>query len=867
MKEEEERVTAECEELERTKERVRERLTRLQLQRQGDLEQTRLQWAAVQKELRVLDVEELRSYRAPPPPVIMVTDVLCTVFGREPGWENAKLLLGQDHFYQDLQFYDGHKMADSVFSSLSRAVRRPDFSVHLVQPVSAAAGSLCHWLRGLQRYCSVLRRLEKGRALLSEVEAEDLRVAQKIADQRLRQEKVMRHKDQCAQNLQKSLEAKQELQREAHQLRSKQAQAQQCEGRARPHLTTWTAALEVLQRRRQALQMDALLVSASITYLGCVPWTRCTTLMDKWSSLCCGDEVSLEPDDIREELDTPHTAHSAAGRVLKLLCSPSLRMRWQKERLPITTETLTRASILQARALYSELRPTLILDPDVRAERCLQVLLCAGDQERGKSSQGQGDQTNLLDRTQELCVIDALDMELTQRLSSALELGLCVLIKNVEKMPSCLEMICSVRCRTHCHPLSTSSSMETPSCLPSPPVTRGDGASPSSHVFLSTSLPLKTFIQEVGATFLKEVTVVDLSLGSSGLKEEMVQEIMRFRDPRLQEERWRLSWNALKLMEELRGAEDSLLEYVSTGTVPLVEDKDFLDRVSSCEEAQAMLQPSLLDVEALQQQIGDSMTQYTSAAQNCVHLFARMQEVSRLSPHYHFPASSVLRWALGALSGQAESGRDLEKVLTSGVLRCALPMIAEEHRYILQVLLAVGKPHPLEWFSFLGLACKSSLETSSSCIQRPQWIHISAWEEIAQLEKLSVFQGIRSSLSTQSKQWQEYFTLRSTVIGPVPCSSFSHLTLFQVAILWRILKPECLGLVLSHLTSCILGPGPEDKCEDEEVIGQSDPGSTVLFIVPPVSPDIPMNFIQHMAKKKGTEVGGESMPAAHCCIF
>ncbi|XP_044139920.1 dynein heavy chain domain-containing protein 1 [Bufo gargarizans] len=879
IREEEGRVKAECEALERTKERVRATLTRLQSQRQNDLQQARLQWAAVQKELKILDVEEIRSYRAPPPPVIMVTDVLCTVFGKESGWENAKLLIGQDNFYQDLQFYDGHRMADGVFAALTRAVNSAEFNVRLVRLVSAAAASLCQWLVGLQRYCSILRTLEKGRAILSEVEAEDLQAATRIADQKLLQEKLMMLKAQSSHNLQKAQDTEKDLQEDLQQLRSKRAAAQECESRAQPHLNTWSSALETLQRRRQSLQVDSLLVSASVTYLGCLPWSCCTALLDKLWSLCSGDEVSVDPDDMREVLESPSQDRRVPGHLLELLCSPSKRMMWQKERLPMNMETLTRAALLRASGFYSAPRPTLILDPDLRAERWLQVLLCTQEQkERGKASPSHGDRPwqSPLDEMLELCVIDASDMAFTQRLSSAREQGLCVLIRNVEKMPSCLETVLQCRQGSQCHPVPSSKRREAPSSSNDgstqnplhpvvPPVTPDETASVLLPLFLSTRLPLNIFVQEVGASFLKDVTVVDLSLGPSGLEELLVQEMVQFKDPRLQEERQHLSWNALKLMEARGSAQDQLLDYVSSGTSPLFEDKDFLNVVSTCEEAKATLQQSMQDVEILQQQLQAPMTPYVSAAQSCVHLFSRLQEVSRLSPHYHFPVSSILNWALSALHGQTESGQELEKVLTRGVLTRVLPMIAEEHRHVLHVLLAVGRPHPLEWFSFLGLRCKSVFETLSSCIQRPQWVDVQAWEALAQLEKLSAFQGIRSSLSAQPKQWQEYFSLRSTVIGPIPCSSFSHLTLFQAAILWRILKPECLGLVLSHLSSCILGPEPEDKCQ-EDVISQSDPHTPVLFIRPAVSPDLPTCYILHLAQKSGKEVKmlswSETLPAS-----
>ncbi|XP_075704284.1 dynein heavy chain domain-containing protein 1-like [Rhinoderma darwinii] len=443
--------------------------------------------------------------------------------------------------------------------------------------------------------------------------------------------------------------------------------------------------------------------------------------------------------------------------------------------------------------------------------------------------------------------------------------GLCVLIRNVEKAPSCVEIVRSLQStRGSClHPVSSSQSRDPPPSVshvsmqnPSHQlVTPDDETSMSFQLFLSTGLPLSNFVKEVDASFLKDVTVVDLSLGSSGLEEELLQEMVMLKDPRLQEERRSLNMNALKLMMELHKAQDRLLDYVSSGTSLLVEDTDFLNTMSMCEEAQATLRASLVDVEALQQRTQEHMAPYMTAAQRCARLYSRLQEVSRLSPHYHFPASSVLDWALSALHSQVEGGEDLEKVLTRGILARVLLMIAEEHRPVLHLLLAVGHPHPLEWFSFLGLSCKSVSETSSSCIQRPRWVEVDAWAELAQLEKLSAFQGIRSSLSAQTKQWQEYFRVRSTVIGPVPCSTFSHLTLLQVAILWRILKPECLGLVFSHLTSCILGPEPENKGEEEgDLISQSDPRTPVLFLLHPLSPDLAVNHILHLAKKRGKKV-------------
>lgn len=51
-------------------------------------------------QLQVTDLEEIRSYRAPPESVVQVTDALCDLFHRERGWASAKQLLCTEDFYQ-----------------------------------------------------------------------------------------------------------------------------------------------------------------------------------------------------------------------------------------------------------------------------------------------------------------------------------------------------------------------------------------------------------------------------------------------------------------------------------------------------------------------------------------------------------------------------------------------------------------------------------------------------------------------------------------------------------------------------------------------------------------------------------------------
>ncbi|KAM4697234.1 dynein heavy chain domain-containing protein 1 [Discoglossus pictus] len=398
---------------------------------------------------------------------------------------------------------------------------------------------------------------------------------------------------------------------------------------------------------------------------------------------------------------------------------------------------------------------------------------------------------------------------------------------------------------------------------------------PSSFkVYLSTGLSLKALVEELGPAFLKEVNVIDMSLSPLGFEEELLREITVVQDARLLEQCRSLHLSIVRLQEELQQSKESVLDLVISSPCTLLQIQDFLPKLSDLEESQWCLQHSLEDMGLLHQQRAENLEPYVASAEAGRFVYCRLQEVSLLSPRYCFSARAILHWAQESLQSEKgvqalRHGTSVEKVLTQGILAHALPTLISKDRHLLQVLLAVGQPPLMEWLSFLGLVHRSAQGALSSCIQRPQWVGCQAWEELSHLEKLPAFRGIRSSLSTQSSQWQEYFGLSSTVIGPLPCAHFHHLTLFQTAILWRILRPLSLGLMLSHLTTCILGPAPT---VETDIISLTDPCTPIVFLLPRLgSPELssyPLPQILQMAKENKKEVRiltGQSCSDSHAC--
>ncbi len=72
------------------------------------------------KSLSVQSFMELRSFRQPPQRVLAVINTLCLMFRQPPGWENGKLLLIRDKFFDDLVYYDKKNIPSDIFDALEQ---------------------------------------------------------------------------------------------------------------------------------------------------------------------------------------------------------------------------------------------------------------------------------------------------------------------------------------------------------------------------------------------------------------------------------------------------------------------------------------------------------------------------------------------------------------------------------------------------------------------------------------------------------------------------------------------------------------------------------------------------------------------------
>ncbi|XP_077197132.1 dynein heavy chain domain-containing protein 1 isoform X2 [Paroedura picta] len=833
--------------------------------------------------LRAQDIEELRSYRQPPEQVVWVTDVLCKMFGEKPGWENAKQMLSQEDFYQELVFYPKDTISPDLFRGLGQVVSENEFREASIRTASHAAVALWQWIRAIYFYHQALRNWQPSLERLERCDAQINSEKVHLGNSRLRSEHL---KDATRARIQELKETQEHQQRLLQQLTlSLQAreEATTVESSVAEHMANWTVVTQILEQKHSTVHGDALLAAAAVTYLGPFPPARREELLGKWQALCAGARVSLQPDDVgrllQEELPCPGSAPGGPPllpvqqpfHLASLLSTAREQRAWDRTHKPKDPESRLAALLLHTEAHRQAHRWPLLLDPDKQAT--VWLLVATTMEEEGSQALvstelvpdmvEQGDYEEMPEDNLE--VLSLTDPDLEQNLLIATSVGTPVLLVDFEKnIPWCPVLQQLMQKETlqgeKAPPLETSQEM----CV-----------SPSFQLYLCAKLPLEALATELDAKVLKGLNVIDLSLSPAALEEQMLGEVLRSERREILKHRQALQLGVVQLEAKLEATEEELVELISQPQRSLLEEENFMPMVQLLQTQIQALRATHQHMVSLYQDQAALCDKYRPVARLGLVLHQALLRVGRLHPLYHFPADaciSRMRQALLSTKrpdiGKQESLEarllELRRAVLLQMLTEALPGLRVMDRPLyfflgaLAALQVAGDASPLECLAFFqGFrepVAKELLQPPPGPA-RPDWVTEEAWQECALLESLPGFHGLRDSLAGRVAQWQEYFRLPSTVVGLALCPSHAHLRPFQRAILWRILCPEAISRVLADLSTCLLGCSPTEVLAIAHAYSCSRAHKPIIFLTPPAgapgSFTPPLHWIEQMAQQRG----------------
>ncbi|XP_029571084.1 dynein heavy chain domain-containing protein 1 [Salmo trutta] len=778
--------------------------------------------------LSTSDLVEVRRYRFPPDGVIIVMDAICLLFNRPRNWESSKQLLGQSNFFQELEFFDRSMLSDDLFRQLGQIVPQRAFLPESVRGVSRACESLCRWVRAVYQYACVQRHMAPQEARKKQLEV-------RMAESRARLRVARLQEEEAREQLEDMERQQQFLRLDLEELTTQMCKAETLERKAAAavqqvqcHITDWTAAAKETEINNQTISGDALLLAATITYLGpFVPDVR-MVLLGKWRELCLSGHININPEDPRTSL-LPNPASVAPG-------PPGALEAPLHVPIPMGAEL----QMALARAVGVDQRQVLGVPPRLvlklllwgyRGPWAQHWPLLADAQQHEMSAQAMlltghlpGDDTTAQREGEYELVVSADDPDLLDKVRQGSEKGLRVLVTHVERAvpsPEFLELLMR------------------PAGSHSPGLRRPvQTAHPEFCLFLSTALPVRLILNEIHPSILSEVCVIDLSLSSTEVQELMLTELVQSECLELWVQHCLVNTDKKALQDKLCQEEVSLMEYILQSFTPLLQDPEFLPRVSACQTASQKLQAEIMELSLELERHKPLLADFHRVAGLATALYQALQEVARLSPFYLFPLRTFLFAVRGTLvlkgrpdvtfSGEVVTGAVMAEIthrMVSHLLAQYRPCLFQSHATLLRLLVSVALflhnegCSEVERLAFLrGLgdmdlpvdaSTPASPPPSTSPSQHhvlPSWVPPHTHTEVLRLQNIPAFTGLLSSLATSPSQWQEYLRFpSSTVVGPVPCRSHSHLSTLQRALLWKTMLPHWLAAVAEDLAACHLG--------------------------------------------------------------
>ncbi|UYV81310.1 DNHD1 [Cordylochernes scorpioides] len=311
-------------------------------------------------------LEEIRSYRVPPPAVARVIRALCVVFGRPQRWEHGRQLVGVDKLALSLPQLDRGLPGTpaTLLVQLDPYVRDPAFTPEAVGLASEAAAALCAWILAVHSYLLTKDSLSNDYDGLEEVCQQVRDLEAELEHLRSLVQAMQEEVDglrQCAGELDDEYMA---AQTELAAQEASLAEVLDLRNALDSRRSLWTSDLIDCQNLQLVVPGNAILLAATLTYCPTLDSRRTTDLLLSWrTTLSCSLPRSSSRDPAEsptEEIDPDYLLRPEKLEQVLLSETKSLLFR---SYLPLQDPLLRRQAALLSEYIYSSEFHLLLLDP------------------------------------------------------------------------------------------------------------------------------------------------------------------------------------------------------------------------------------------------------------------------------------------------------------------------------------------------------------------------------------------------------------------------------------------------------------------------------------------------------------------------
>lgn len=775
------------------------------------------------------DITEIKSYSKPPSLVEMVMEAVMILRKNKPDWTTAKKDLAAPNFIQQLIDFDKENISEATRKKITKYTNDPLFEPDVVGKQSAAAKSLCMWVRAMEVYSRIFKVVEPKRLALQESKDLLAKKQKALAKAQANLAEVVAKVAKLQADYEAKLKVKDDLAAKAAATELKLQRAEQLVDGLAGERVRWSETVKTLRGSIPLLIGDCLMASGFLSYLGpFISEYRKKLVSTVWIP----------------QMQASHIPHSPGFNMADFLAKPVDVRFWNIQGLP-ADQFSTENGVIVTRGE----RWPLMIDPQGQAIKWVKNM-------EGKRG---------------LKIIDLQMKDFLRTLENSIQFGNPVLLQNVgEELDPSLE------------PVLNKSFIKVGGRLM---IRLGDKEvdfNPDFKFYITTKMGNPVY----GPDISTKVTLVNFAVVLTGLEEQMLGVVVKRERPDLEQQKGELVVNIAGGKKKLADLEDKILYLLANAKGSLLDDVTLLDTLTSSKDTSVAVNEQLEVAETTEKEIDVAREGYRLCANRAAVLFFVLNDIEAIDPMYQFALDAYIKLFNISIGKAKKSNQvptridNINEYHTYAVYRSTCIGLFEKDKLLFamhlnaKVLEASKKINMVEYNFFLrgGQVLDRSVQIPNPA---PTWITEPSWDNITELDKhVPKFSGlVNSFLEADLLEWKGWYQSERPESTPMPGEWEAGCNELQKMVLVRALRPDRVTFVATSFIVNTLGqrfvePPPLDM---NAVLGDSTPAMPLIFVLS-AGVDPTRSLIEFAAKKgmgdrlKNLSLGQGQAPIAEAMI-
>jgi dynein heavy chain len=820
---------------------------------QAELDKAMPAYHSALKALDKLDkksIGELKTFVQPPRMVGVVLEAVCLLLKKKTTWAEAKTLLGQLDFLDQLKTYDKDNMKDKLIRKVKKYTDMEEFTAEKVAKVSTAAMSLCMWVQAMVTYHTVVKKIAPMRATLADAQAKLAVVRRELA----KKQEILAGVEATLAQLQKDYEAsilkKENLLKQASDTKRWLTNAERLNGAVGSERDRWAGIVKELKSGMKKLLGNMIVSSGLIAYSGPFDSASRTKLTNRWLDSCLNNDVLVD------ELDNMSTLISSLG-------DDVTTRRWRLLGLP-QDDFSTENAIIATRAK----RWPLCIDPQTQANRWIKNMEKNNNLVVCKMSEG-GDANGMV-----------------RNLENAIRVGLPLLIESLgEDLDPVLE------------PVLTKTIIkkggETMMKI-------GEKIIPYDErfkLYMTTKLPNPHYLPDVCI----KVTLINFGITSLGLEEQLLADVVKQERPELSAKRGQLIVSIASDQKKVLDMEDRVLTMLSESTGNILDNEELISKLETSKKTSAVVKTRIEEGEKTSIEISKTREVYRSVATRGSVLYFAIAQLASIDSMYQYSLQFFQKLyndrivqapqpkIEDIILNDTQNDEEVNKFMVLARLQILINDITwtmfvsvcrglfEKDKMVFAATVAANilkqkkKLTTIEWNTFLISPSPSEqdiLSTPESSKDQEMWLTADVWCKMGYLQTQipRAFSGLKAHVRKNMKEWglasRSWFASGSNnddILIPNGWDAGNKLTDFQRLLLIKAVRSDLLVSGSNLFVKNTLGEkyGEAPALDLQAALEVSSNATPLIFVLS--SGADPMSSLLALAKVSGNGDEGVNM--------